>query len=128
MHGILTKRLLLWSLLLSALPVAWAIAQHMPTTGAEFPVNLTTVGPQTDSHRERKTRAGTSSSCGRVSRTEAGLGASWAGALDPSGAPLGDEFQVNAFTSSRQSQPSVAADAAGNFVVVRESEGQDGSR
>jgi large repetitive protein len=35
-----------------------------------------------------------------------------------SGAPLGPEFRVNTYTTSAQSQPSVAADLLGNFVVV----------
>lgn len=47
--------------------------------------------------------------------------------FDASGAPRGAEFQANAFTSGRQSRPSVASDAAGNFVVVWSSANQDGS-
>jgi hypothetical protein len=48
-----------------------------------------------------------------------------------SGAPLGTEFQVNTYTTGDQSDPSIATDAAGNFVVVWSSSGyytaQDGS-
>jgi hypothetical protein len=44
-----------------------------------------------------------------------------------SGAPLGPEFRVNTYTTSNQAYPSVAADSAGNFVVVWDSENQDGS-
>jgi hypothetical protein len=44
-----------------------------------------------------------------------------------SGAPLGPEFRVNTYTTLNQVAPSVAADAAGNFVVVWHSETQDGS-
>jgi hypothetical protein len=40
-----------------------------------------------------------------------------------SGAPAGPEFQVNAFTTGYQSRPSVAADAAGNFVVAWDNSG-----
>ena len=125
MAGIVTKRSLLWLLLFAALPVAWAIAQQIPTTGAEFPVNLTTVGPQT----APTVSAGASGNFVVVWQSgQDGGGLGLVGRrFDPSGAPLGGEFQVNAFTSGRQSQPSVAADAAGNFVVVWESEGQDGS-
>jgi len=43
------------------------------------------------------------------------------------GTPVTAELQVNSFTSSHQSFPDVAADAAGNFVVVWDSLGQDGS-
>jgi hypothetical protein len=44
-----------------------------------------------------------------------------------SGPPLGSEFRVNTYTTSDQSEPSVAADSAGNFVVVWTSSSQDGS-
>jgi hypothetical protein len=37
---------------------------------------------------------------------------------DSSGAAQGTEFQVNTYTTSDQVNPAVAADAAGNFVVV----------
>src|SRR6058998_937806 len=38
----------------------------------------------------------------------------------PQGNPLGPEFRVNTYTTNDQTQPSVAADASGNFVVVWE--------
>jgi hypothetical protein len=44
-----------------------------------------------------------------------------------SGARVGSEFQINAYTTSFQTNPSVASDANGNFVVVWHSFGQDGS-
>ena len=37
---------------------------------------------------------------------------------DPAGVPLGGEFQVNAFTTDSPVCPAVAADGAGNFVIV----------
>ena len=40
--------------------------------------------------------------------------------------PVGSEFQVNTYTTSGQQYPAVAADGAGNFVMVWESFGQDG--
>ena len=43
------------------------------------------------------------------------------------GLPLGGEFQVNSYTTSIQSAPSIASDSAGNFLVVWASLGQDGS-
>ena len=47
---------------------------------------------------------------------------------DASGAPLGaSEFRVNAWTTGRQQAPQVAGTAGGLFVVVWESQGQDGS-
>jgi hypothetical protein len=38
----------------------------------------------------------------------------------------GSEFRVNAYTTGNQRLPAVASDAAGNFIVVWESVGQDG--
>ena len=40
---------------------------------------------------------------------------------------LGPEFQVNSYTTNYQRRPGIAADGSGNFVVVWESNGQDGS-
>jgi hypothetical protein len=47
--------------------------------------------------------------------------------FDAAGARLGSEFLVNAYTTSDQSRPTVAADTAGNFVVIWHSFFQDGS-
>ncbi|MBI3447577.1 MAG: hypothetical protein HY049_01460 [Acidobacteria bacterium] len=47
--------------------------------------------------------------------------------FDSTGTPRGAEFQVNTYTTNRQRQPAVALDAAGNFVMAWESDGQDGS-
>ena len=46
---------------------------------------------------------------------------------DANGTPLGGEFQVNTYTTNSQRYPTVAADAAGNFVVVWESSGSSGT-
>jgi len=43
------------------------------------------------------------------------------------GTPLGTEFQVNTYATGYQTYPAVAADAGGDFVVVWQSGGQDGS-
>jgi hypothetical protein len=43
------------------------------------------------------------------------------------GDPLGPEFRVNTFTTALQDNSAVASDASGNFVVVWQSFGQDGS-
>jgi len=47
---------------------------------------------------------------------------------DATGVPLGGEFQVNSHTTNRQRYASVTADAAGDFVVVWQSQYQDGDR
>jgi hypothetical protein len=41
--------------------------------------------------------------------------------------PLGQEFQINTYTTEKQRYPCVAVDAAGNFIAVWESFDQDGS-
>ena len=41
--------------------------------------------------------------------------------------PAGQEFQINTYTTNTQGEPAVAVDPWGNFVVVWESFGQDGS-
>jgi hypothetical protein len=45
--------------------------------------------------------------------------------FDAAGVPIGTEFQVNTYTTNDQTNPRVAADEAGHFVVVWESYGQD---
>ena len=47
--------------------------------------------------------------------------------FDAAGAPLGDDFAVNSYTTGGQFRPAVAMDGIGRFVVVWESLGQDGS-
>ena len=44
-----------------------------------------------------------------------------------SGLPLGPEFRVNTFTTGNQTAPAVASDFVGNFIVLWQSEAQDGS-
>ena len=43
------------------------------------------------------------------------------------GEPLGDEFRVNTYTTGSQFKPAVASSASGHFVVVWQSNYQDGS-
>ena len=45
---------------------------------------------------------------------------------DASGTALSGEFQVNTYTASNQSKPSVTALTDGGYVVIWQSEGQDG--
>jgi hypothetical protein len=44
-----------------------------------------------------------------------------------SGTAQGSEFRVNTYTTSTQSNPSIAMDSDGDFVVVWQSSGQDGN-
>jgi hypothetical protein len=47
--------------------------------------------------------------------------------FDADGTPLGAQFQVNTYTTAVQRYPAVAADAAGNFLVVWQSLGSNGT-
>jgi hypothetical protein len=111
-------------LLTLALVPSAASAQPQPA-GGEFQVNTYTTGLQ----------GGSAVAMDRhgqfvVVWTSAGQDGSSYGMFgqryDAAGSPLGDEFQVNAYTTSLQTQPGVAVDAAGRFVVVWQSQGQDG--
>jgi hypothetical protein len=46
--------------------------------------------------------------------------------FDASGSPLANEFLVNTTTDYNQTEPRIAMDDAGNFVITWASEGQDG--
>lgn len=45
---------------------------------------------------------------------------------DTAGAPRGSAFRVNTYTTGEQKHHAVTSDASGNFVVVWESDPQDG--
>jgi hypothetical protein len=47
---------------------------------------------------------------------------------DAAGVPQGGEFRINSYTTGAQREPMPAMDAAGNFVVVWQSYGQDGQQ
>ncbi len=51
----------------------------------------------------------------------------FARALDATGSPEGDEFQVNTYTTGKQRLPAVTSQLDGRFVVAWNSNGQDGS-
>jgi hypothetical protein len=100
---------------------AWA----QTPLGTEFQVNGSTTGDQ----RYPSVAADAAGNFVVVWATDGqdGSGAGvFARRYDANGAPRGPEFQVNTYTTDDQSFPSVASDAAGNFVVVWESNGQDG--
>lgn len=81
-------------------------------------------------HRSPAIAAGQMGNFVVVWQRHAGGAAGWdvlARLYDRSGAPLGSEIVVNTTTEGCQQAPAVAADSAGNFVVVWQSDGQDGS-
>ncbi len=94
--------------------------------GAEFQVNNTFAGNQ-----ESPVVAISASGQFAVAWQSAGQDGSgdgiYARVYDASGLPLGDEFLVNANTENHQTNPSIAMDDAGNFVVAWESDAQDGN-
>jgi hypothetical protein len=47
--------------------------------------------------------------------------------FDADGNPLGDQFQVNTYTTGFQSHPTLAGDPLGGFVVIWQSDGSSGS-
>ncbi|MDA8019924.1 MAG: hypothetical protein MPN21_20990 [Thermoanaerobaculia bacterium] len=47
--------------------------------------------------------------------------------FDSSAQPVGNDYQINVFTTGDQEDADIAVDGSGNFVVVWESDAQDGS-
>ena len=65
-------------------------------------------------------------SCDGASGTDTGSLSIQGRRYTSDGTALGEQFQVNTYTTGDQKNPSVAADAGGDFVVVWESNGSDG--
>jgi hypothetical protein len=88
--------------------------------GPEFRVNTYTTGYQ----RRPSVAADSSGSFVVVwtSYTQDGPSGVFGQRYANSGNPLGPEFRVNTYTTGYEHRPSVAADPAGNFVVVWESD------
>jgi len=94
--------------------------------GAEFQVNTTTTNDQRDAQIAMDASGNYVVVWESAGQDGSGLGI-YGQRFDAAGNPLGTEFQVNTTTSNDQRDPSIAMDDAGNFVVVWESAGQDGS-
>ena len=119
----LLTTLVLLGLLVGAAGVARA---SLPTLGAPFPVNTTTRGSQAFPALD----VGASGAAVIVWTCEdpdlsPGI---CARRFDSVGLPVGEELRVNSFTAGVQTDPDVAVDGEGNFVVVWESSGQDGDQ
>ncbi|WP_290428436.1 cadherin domain-containing protein [Thermocoleostomius sinensis] len=95
------------------------------TQGSTFLVNTTTTGNQEDS--DIATLADGRFIVTWTSRTHNHSDV-YTCLYSATGAALGPEILVNSTTTGDQRNSSVAVDAQGRFVVVWESEGQDGSR
>jgi hypothetical protein len=93
--------------------------------GAEFRVNTFTTGFQTDPavavDGDGEFVVAYAGQDGAVDRNI------YARRYNSSGVALGSEFRVNTFTTNLQISPVIAMDTDGDFVVVWESQNQDGS-
>ncbi len=110
---------LAWLVFALAVPVSGQLV------GPEFQVNSYTTGDQTYS----SVAVGGSGEfvvVWRGSAAEDDFGV-FGQRFDGQGGRVGEEFLVNTYTTGGQNRPSVAADGAGNFVVVWTSWYQDGS-
>jgi hypothetical protein len=102
------------------------VAQPGVPKGAEFRVNTYTTGYQ-KSPSVASDASGNFVVVWNSDRQDGSNNGVFGQRYASSGAPAGAEFQVNTFTSNAQGFPRVASDAAGNFVVVWNSDTQDGS-
>jgi len=115
-------------LLLGALAIAGPASAGTPV-GAQFQLNSYTAGSQlrpsvaVDGDGYFVVVWESSGSAGSDSSSSSIQGQLY----DSSGNLIGGEFQINTYTTSFQSSPSVSVDADGDFVVVWESSGSAGS-
>jgi len=94
--------------------------------GGEFRVNTVTINAQ-DTPAIATDGAGRFMVVWRSSGQDGSSSGVFAQRFAGSGASLGPEFRVNTWTTQSQFGPAIAADAAGNFVAVWASAGQDGN-
>jgi hypothetical protein len=94
--------------------------------GGEFRANTTTTGSQSGAVAA-VSAAGDFIVVWQSPQPEDSSGGVFGQRYDTAGTPIGGEFLVNAYTSGGQISPSVAAEAGGRFVVVWQSNAQDGS-
>ena len=94
--------------------------------GAEFQVNTFTGADQLQPSLAMDP-AGNSVVVWTSQNQDGSAGGVFAQRFGVSGARLGEEFQVNAYTPGDQTASAATSDASGNFTVVWVSDGQDGS-
>ena len=92
--------------------------------GTEFQVNTTTTGSQTNTNIVRNQNG---SFVITWQSPDGGGDGIFGQRYNRAGQPQGAEFQVNSATSGNQRFPVVAIDSAGDFMIVWQSDGQDGS-
>jgi hypothetical protein len=94
--------------------------------GSEFRVNTFTTNDQYASWITMNSSGAFVIAWSSVGQDGSGVGI-YAQRYNAAGTPQGSEFRANTFTASDQIYPTASIDAAGNFVIVWESLGQDGS-
>jgi hypothetical protein len=94
--------------------------------GDEFQVNTYTADDQYDIAVNVNATGGAVVVWSSLGQDGSGLGV-YARRYSASGDALGEEFRVNTIVDGDQNDPSVSSDVEGNFVVVWESEAQDGN-
>ena len=100
-------------------------ASNGAPVGSQFPI-----APSPDAENGPKVRSDAAGNFVVVWGSDSHDGSQWGvfgQRYASDGAPLGGEFQVNTYTTGSQFVRAVAADPAGDVVVVWESPGQDGS-
>lgn len=95
--------------------------------GAEFKVNSYTTGSQRNSSVAMDAAGDFVVTWESDAQDGSGYGI-YARRYNASGIAQGGEFKVNTYTTGSQQSSSVAMDAVGNFVIVWQSYGQDGSK
>jgi hypothetical protein len=95
--------------------------------GAEFRVNTQTVSVQSNPSVAMDSSGGFVVAWDDFGGQDGDGAGIFAQKYDGTGSAVGVEFQVNTYTPSSQSYPSVASDPAGGFVVAWTSYAQDGS-
>ena len=94
--------------------------------GSEFRINSYTTGHQ-QSPAVAVDGSGTFTVVWESTGQDGSAGGVFGRRFSSVGVPLGGEFRVNTTTLNTQGAPSIAASASGDFVVVWEGFGQDGS-
>jgi hypothetical protein len=103
----------------------WGIyAQRMDLGSLDYPINTYTTSYQLYPAVAMDDAGNFVAAWISDGQDEANFGV-YAQRFDQNGVPLGGEFRVNTYTSSDQSQPVVAMDADGDFVIAWQSNGQD---
>lgn len=95
--------------------------------GSQFQINTTTISDQFDTSIATDADGDFVVTWTSRNQDSAGTRGIYARRYSKTGAPITGEIQVNTYTTNDQIHSSVAMDANGNFVVVWESDGQDGN-